>query len=431
MNIYSKLRRAISGNTLLNNMLIIASGTAGAQLLTIMCSPVISRLYSPQAIGILGSFLALISILIPLASLSLPMALILPRTEQRVNRLVILSIYLTLVASLLSLIVMSLLPINLLGAMQLDNVAWVPLVFSLYLLSTTIFELFTFWALRKGYFSINAKVVIIQSILTNGGKILAGIFIDRLDTLVLITVLSGMISITVYAFFMRKLIISACGTVKLNRKIVKGLCFKYDDFIKYRTPQRLISGVNQSAPIILLAIFFDSTAAGFFTLCRSTLMLPVNLISKSVNDALYPKLAELNRQGKEIHLLMLKATLWLCLVGLVPLVLMLLLAPWLFHFIFGESWYRAGEYAQWFSIWLFFNFINRPSVAAIPILNLEKLLLLNSSLNFFLVLAGFYIGHTKGSDITAIALFSIFGILPQLIIIITSHISAIKMQRQS
>src|SRR5699024_7637402 len=54
------------------NVFIVASGAVGAQILSLLLYPIITRLYGPEAFGVLGTFTALTKIVIPIAALTYP-----------------------------------------------------------------------------------------------------------------------------------------------------------------------------------------------------------------------------------------------------------------------------------------------------------------------------------------------------------------------
>ena len=171
-------------------------------------------------------------------------------------------------------------------------------------------------------------------------------------------------------------------------------------------------------PILLLASLFGPIPAGLYTLCRSTLLIPVTLIAKSVNDVLFPQINESYINSKAICPLIIKATWGLALLALPPLIIFVIAGPEIFSFVFGDSWAKAGSLSQWLALWFYFSFINRACVAAIPVLRLERFLLVNSVLNFLLSALGFYLGYSFFDDyIYAIAIYSLFGIIPQILII--------------
>jgi O-antigen/teichoic acid export membrane protein len=66
---------------LVRNVTIVASGTAGAQVITMAFAPLITRLYGPEAFGLLGTFVAILGIVTPLAALTYPIAIVLPKSD--------------------------------------------------------------------------------------------------------------------------------------------------------------------------------------------------------------------------------------------------------------------------------------------------------------------------------------------------------------
>ncbi|WP_236315732.1 hypothetical protein, partial [Enterobacter hormaechei] len=63
------MRKLISNNKFLKSVAIIASGTALAQIINLAAIPLITRLYGPQAYGMMGSFFSIVNVFIPLSAL--------------------------------------------------------------------------------------------------------------------------------------------------------------------------------------------------------------------------------------------------------------------------------------------------------------------------------------------------------------------------
>ncbi|WP_291346906.1 NAD-dependent epimerase/dehydratase family protein [Desulfobacula sp.] len=71
----------------------MAGGTAGAQAIAMVFSPVVTRLYGPEIYGLLGTFLAITSMISPVVALSYPIAIVLPKEDSDAKGIVRLSIY--------------------------------------------------------------------------------------------------------------------------------------------------------------------------------------------------------------------------------------------------------------------------------------------------------------------------------------------------
>ncbi|HAQ72765.1 MAG TPA: polysaccharide biosynthesis protein, partial [Pseudomonas sp.] len=79
-----RLKEALRGgmrSKLLRNILTVVSGTAGAQAITMAFMPVITRIYGPEAYGVLGTFLSVTLMLVPIAALTYPIAIVLPKRD--------------------------------------------------------------------------------------------------------------------------------------------------------------------------------------------------------------------------------------------------------------------------------------------------------------------------------------------------------------
>jgi O-antigen/teichoic acid export membrane protein len=188
------------------------------------------------------------------------------------------------------------------------------------------------------------------------------------------------------------------------------LAKKYYDFPLFRAPQVFINAISQSLPVLMLAAFFGPASAGFYALCRRLLGMPSQLIGKSVGDVFYPRITEAAHRGENLTRLIIKATLSLAAVGFFPFALVVAFGPWLFGFVFGSEWVVAGEYARWLALMMFFYFINKPSVMAVPVLGLQRGLLIYEFFSTGTKLIAIYIGAVLlGDDLLTISIFSIFG----------------------
>lgn len=206
---------------------------------------------------------------------------------------------------------------------------------------------------------------------------------------------------------------------------VKSVAKKHYDFPLYRAPQDLLDAFQQSFPVVLLTMFFGPAATGFYTIGRTVLRLPSNLIGKAVGDVFYPRIAEAANKNEDVSKLIKKGTIALAGVGIIPYGLVVLFGPFLFSFVFGTEWEMAGEYARWIALWSFFALMNRPSVRSIPVLKIQRFYLVYTLIwtivKLLLIVLAYYLFK---SDVVAIALFCLSGVVSNTILIsITLRIS--------
>lgn len=79
---FRRLRQALESRPFLRNVSIMLSGSAGGQMISILLSPLLTRLYTPQDFGILSVYSAALTIGVVIASLRYELALPLVRREE-------------------------------------------------------------------------------------------------------------------------------------------------------------------------------------------------------------------------------------------------------------------------------------------------------------------------------------------------------------
>ncbi|MFP3470795.1 hypothetical protein R0J90_12205, partial [Micrococcus sp. SIMBA_144] len=141
---------------------------------------------------------------------------------------------------------------------------------------------------------------------------------------------------------------------------------------------------------------------------KKVLEMPTQLIGRSVGDVFYPRISEAAHNGENISRLLVKGTFSLFLIGLIPFGLIIAFGPWLFSLVFGAEWEVAGKYARWLALWLFFVFINIPSVKTLPVISAQKFFLLftfvSTIIRFTAIAIGGYIFQ---DDLVAVSLYAL------------------------
>ncbi|BBO56869.1 hypothetical protein CLAM6_21800 [Cobetia sp. AM6] len=169
----------------------------------------------------------------------------------------------------------------------------------------------------------------------------------------------------------------------------------------------------------MLTAFIGPASAGYYSLSRTILGLPTTLIGEAVTSVFYPRITSAIQNKESSRDIIVKATLIMALVGAIPFGIVILFGPSLFSTIFGNNWYVAGEYAQWLAIWSFSGFINKPSIAAIPVLKLQRRLLLIEIVSILARAVGLLVGfYAFNSGLLSVAIFSTISTLSNVVIVL-------------
>lgn len=406
--IKSKLQK-IWQNRLVKSVLVVASGTAGAQAIGMLFIPFITRTYGPDVYGMLGAFIALTGVLTTLAALAYPVAIVLPKSDNTAKALVKLSLLIAASISLLVCVVFwfagdwimpKLGAISLIGFMF-----FIPLVMFL----TACQDIAQQWLIRQKAFKGIANVSIAHSLINYGSQALAGLYAPLAGVLISIHTLAIAIRSALTGYIGKKVTDTPTNENQENISL-REVAYEYRDFPLYRAPQVVLNAASQSLPVLMLTAFFGPAAAGFYALTRTALGLPSSLLGSSVQSVFYPHFNEAVLAKNKTLPLLIKATAALASIGIWPFLIVILFGPFLFEFVFGQEWQEAGQYAQWLSVWSFFGLINRPSVSSIPVFRMQRWFLGYEIGSVILRAIAIYMGFFYfSSALTAVAIFSTVG----------------------
>ncbi|MDM1545265.1 oligosaccharide flippase family protein [Ignatzschineria indica] len=359
------------------NVILVASGTAGAQAITMAFSPIITRFYGPEAFGLLGTFTAILGIVMPIAALSYPIAIVLPKSDDDAKAIAKLSFRIAFVIALILSAILLIAGNEIAALLGMEAIASFMLLIPIAMFFNALQQIMQQWLIRKKQFKVTARIAISQSLILNSSKVGVGFFYPFGSVLIVLSTLGN----ALYAaqlWFGAKKWADQDGRIDKATKTVslKEAAYKHRDFAYYRTPQVLVNAVSQSIPVLLLASFFGPAVAGFFSLGKSVLSAPASLIGTSVGNVFYPKIAEAYNAGKNPIPFLNKATLATFLVGLIPFAIIMVFGVWVFEFVFGDEWTVAGQYAQWMALWVLISLAARPLIATIPVIKIQGVFLI-------------------------------------------------------
>ncbi|TFJ93044.1 lipopolysaccharide biosynthesis protein [Lentibacillus salicampi] len=414
------------------NVAIMATGTAGAQVITMALSPIITRLYGPEAFGMMGTFTALTRIIIPVAALTYPIAMVLPKSDKNAKGLMKLSLYITLAIAFITTLILLFFNNNIVNVFQIEEIAPFLYLIPLVIIFAGVMQVAQQWLIRTNQFSINAKATFLQSVVTNGSKAAIGFIYPAATVLVVLQAAGNGIRAFMMVMFARNSGYKSETQSYEESYSIRNLAKKYRDFPMYRSPQVFLGEFSENLPILLLTTFFGPASAGFYNIGRTVLGLPSRFIGQSIGDVFYPRISEAANNGENMSRLIAKATISLGAIGIIPFGIVIIFGPWLFEFVFGSGWDVAGEYARWISLTSFAVFMNKPSVRSMPVLNAQRFHLIYTivlvATRCLALIIGFYIFN---SDIIAIALFGISSLLLNIFLFIITLSLSKKLEKSN
>ena len=337
------------------NVFTLMFGTALAQVIPFLLSPIISRLYTPDSFGKYSLFMSISGILAILATGKYEMAIILPKYDKYAFHLVLLSSILTLSFSLIILII--LFPLKFI--FKFENLYFIIpfVVFAIGL--NYVFDRFNNRIKNYKLMSIQR---LIKSIVESLVSISFAIFLKNSLGLIWGFAIGYVCSNLLMIFINYK----NFKNLKYSKVILKTVSKKYINFPKYTLPHNLLNTLSSQIPIYLIPFFFTSNELGFYSFGLRMVQTPLSLISQSFFNVIGQKFAEEHANGKSL-LPLFKSTLKKLSLLAIATIPFFIFAPEIFGFVFGDKWIEAGKYIRILSPWIILVFILSP-LANIPVI---------------------------------------------------------------
>jgi len=193
----------------------------------------------------------------------------------------------------------------------------------------------------------------------------------------------------------------------LDSVALKSVLVRFQRFPLLSAPASFFNTLGLRLPVILVAGLYGIEPAGWLMLSQMIIGGPMTLIGQSVSRVYT---GELGRQRRESPSLMenlfLRMTVKLARYCFLPILVLAVVAPMVFEWVFGENWYTAGLYTRLLAMMLIAQIIVVPVASTLTILERQDLQLTWNVLRVFVVVLGFWFASYNAlSDYFAIAIY--------------------------
>lgn len=403
--------RWISGrwrSKFIRNILILVSGTALGQVITLAVAPILSRLYTPSDFGDFGVFMSIVGTISAVATLRFDQALMLPKEAREAASLMSLALVSVIICALgcsAIFFVSGRQIASLVNSPDLAKWLWMA---PLSVIAVGGSQTFAAWAARNRRFVRTSSSQLLRSIVQGVVQIVAGIACVGSPGLLFGALMADSCACGYLGTDMFR---SDRKTIRRHVSVgsVRRVAEKYTDFPMYSSPQSLLNAVSQNIPLFLLAYYFDARTVGLYSIGVRVVQLPMNLVLVSVRQVLFQRMSEVNANGGDVFRLFKSATLGLAAVAVIPVAVCVLFGPKIFAVALGAEWGVAGEYARWLVIWLAGAFMNVPSMLMGQIRRAQRWLLAFDVALLAVRVLALVVGGLNCSALQTIILFSIVG----------------------
>ena len=385
----------------LRQVLTLVTGAAAVQVLVLATRPLLTRLYSVEAFGVLGVFVAPAYLFATVGTLRYEDAVALPASQREGAGLAVL-------AGLAALVVAGALALAAPARVALAAAMGTPEVAPLLPLLPAVVGVLGVanaaqaWLARADAYRAISAGMVAQSLVVVGVQ-LAGTGLGA-GGLVLGTVLGAVC----FAVVLVAAALRAGAADGLRQSDLVGLARRYRRFPAFGLPASGLVQLAARLPPVALAVAFGPTVIGWFAVAVASVSVPVGLLGDAVGQVFVVRGAQAAREGRlgplveRVHRRLVAAVAF-------PVLAVALLGPDLFAVVFGEPWRQAGVYARVLSPWLLLSAVGAPLTRVFDVTERQRDELATGLVTAVLVGGALAVGAWLDEPLAALAALAVGG----------------------
>lgn len=334
----------------------------GAQALSLLVVPILTRLYSPEDFGAFAIYLAILNTLVPIASLRMQATLALPEQPEDSGRL----LHISLLALIMNVALTALIAgVVITGGLvpnewMTDQRQFLLLLLPLNLAALGLVQIYSAWTMLHQRTSATAVARIIESVMDRSTSCLCA-FSAAIHPLGLLA--GRLVGSGAAAYSLWKATHTCVTNTRRSWPDFRSLlplAVRYRHFALVSSAATLCDSAARQAPALLLAFLFSPAVAGYYALAFQVVNVPLLIAGDALSSTYFQRAARLRTTPEQLTQSTVK--LFRSMLSLIiPMTLGLsFLGPAVFHRIFGDGWAPAGEYAQVLAAGFLFMFLHRP-----------------------------------------------------------------------
>lgn len=366
----SILRRLRAEHPQLAHISTLLTGTVIAQLIVLVTTPIIGRLYTPEDIGSFAAFLAVPQIVAGVSAGRYDMAIVLPARDDEARRLVRVSLTLTSIVSALTSVLCWIFAHPISRALNHEELAGILGWSGIVVMCLSVTSVMNYWLTRLERFSAISSNRVLNS---------AGIELSRIGA-----PFAGLAPLTgqIFSQFFGQILStsallyrgrSSLVTPETGGRTTKQLLHRYRRMPLLNAPNVLVDAVRINGIVLLIGVWYSADPQGQFAKAWLLMQAPVALITSAVSQVTYRSLAVAPRGTLLATVLRSIRLSFFASIG--PFVLLALIAPSLFPWYLGFGWEQSGLIAQALIPWLLLNVVTSPISTVFVVTDRQGLML--------------------------------------------------------
>ncbi len=324
------------------SVVLVGAAAAIGQGALVLASPVLARLYSPQAFGLLSIYSASLTVMLAVSSLRFDLAVPIADDAREAVHLLLFSVLVALITSIVLGVVLLLWGSRIAqfaGASQLAPLLW---LLPIALFVASISQGVASWAVYHRTFPALGRMRAIQGLAQ-------AIFQSGL----------GVVRAGPGGLIVGDVVGRVLGTEQLIRPLVATLRITQVDirlmlrqararwgFARVMSVASLLNALSLQVPFLLIPGLFDLDSSGEYFLAYRMLVLPASIVGAGVSQVFFGEASHRRDDRKRLHDIALNVAVSLLVFSIPTYTIVMVGGPDMIELLFGSRWATAGTYAQ-------------------------------------------------------------------------------------
>lgn len=396
-------------------VLQIAGGTAVAQGILVLTSPLLTRLYTPADFGIIGAYTSLIGIMATQAALRMENAIPLPDSDEDAAHMLAGALITCFLNTFITGTAVMLLRHKVAGWFHAPALAGYLWLLPLSAFGAGVNQILTTWSIRQRAYKHIARTKVTQA------------FSQVLVQVVWGLTLKGPLGLLLGDAFGRT---NGSGTLarlawkdhaatfkKVRLRPIWTQIKRYRHFPMISSWSSLVNTLGSNLPVLMLTTFYGPEPTGYFNLAIRLSALPITVIANAVAQVYFAESARLRRENPEGMMVLFKGTVRKMLMLGLPVVLMVAVASrFVFPRIFGAQWLSSAYYFQAIALMNLAQFAASCTGPVLDVVERQDLSFFREVTRLVLNASSFIVSRMLGFDAWhAVIVYGITGVLEYIV----------------
>lgn len=309
-------------------LMIISSGIA--QIILIVTTPIITRLYSPAEFGEFTIFSNIAMILIPIINARYDLLIVNAKNDRIANILSQISFFISLI------IILILIPVFIVSALLFPSfiLDFIFIIIMLFLVSLT--NIFTNYLNKERKYKVLSLINVFRAASMALLQIIFGFLAFGSLGLIIGFSLSYIAGLTLgYRTFKKHF------NIVKDKEEAKAIFLENKNQLVYSTPSMLLNSLSFSVVVFFIGILYTNTEVGIYGMAIRVLGVPVTIISLGLSKIFMQQANDYYIENGNFRNLLLKFSSALIIVSIILYVPLYLFSEELVNILLGHSWVDA------------------------------------------------------------------------------------------